>query len=367
MFFNKELRGFFGSMLDTKKQKRDAGAPLAGDVADDELDMDETLPYADIDDIPDVELLPQRFDFEPDLPADDEVVSCQSSPALVQESEQQGTDTVMNPLAEVFGFTVTDLSPKAQRYRLNRHCPFNNKVPNCTNDQIKNPLGVCSIVHNNKPVITCPVRFREDWLITDDAAAFFFKEGVRWSSLTEVLVPDAYGQVAGNIDVMLVAYDEQGRIIDFGALEVHAANISGNVRDPFEYYLKAPQSNATMDWTDQKNYPRPDFISAARESIVPQLLFKGGIFHSWHKKTAIAINKSFFDALPAMTTVNKEVADIAWLIYDLVPVTDGDTVSYQLRKTGVVYTEFNATLWSITAISPGNLYDFMRMIPELAG
>ena len=83
---------------------------------------------------------------------------------------------ITQPLAEVFGYLVADQSPKANRYRMGRLCPFNNKVPNCTKDKAKNPLGVCSIFHNDTPVITCPIRFREDWLITNDAASFFFSD-----------------------------------------------------------------------------------------------------------------------------------------------------------------------------------------------
>jgi len=48
------------------------------------------------------------------------------------------------------------------------------RVPNCTKDKAKNPLGVCSIYHENEPVITCPIRFRQDWIITDHAPSFFF-------------------------------------------------------------------------------------------------------------------------------------------------------------------------------------------------
>ena len=104
----------------------------------------------------------------------------------------------IQPLAEVFGHHVNDQSPKANRYRSGRLCPFNNKVPNCTKDKAKNPLGVCSVFHDGAPAITCPVRFREDWLITDDAASFFFGDGTAWSSLTEVRLNDANGKSAGN-------------------------------------------------------------------------------------------------------------------------------------------------------------------------
>ena len=112
------------------------------------------------------------------------------------------------PLAEVFGRVITDQSEDAVRYRSKRLCPFNNKVPNCTKDKAKDPLGVCSVLHDGAPAITCPVRFREDWLIADDAASFFFDDGVTWSSLIEVRLNDANGKSAGNIDVVLVAYDD---------------------------------------------------------------------------------------------------------------------------------------------------------------
>lgn len=269
-----------------------------------------------------------------------------------------------HPLAEVFGFMADDQTSKAQRYRSHRLCPFNNKVPNCTKDKAKNPLGVCSIMQNAKPVITCPVRFREDWLITDDAAAFFFGDGVHWSSLTEMRLNDANGKSAGNIDIVLVAYDEVGRVTDFGALEIQAVYISGNVRDPFEHYMKEPAVNFAMNWTDQPNYPRPDFLSSSRKRLAPQLLFKGGILHSWKKKMAVAINKSFFDTLPHLRAVSKNEAEIAWFIYDLDPVKEGEHDRYRLRKVDTVYTGFQDALLSITTADPGNIEDFLRLLQE---
>ena len=242
------------------------------------------------------------------------------------------------PLAEVFGHILDDATAKANRYRSSRLCPFNNKVPNCTKDKAKNPLGVCSVLHKGSPAITCPIRFREDWLITDDAASFFFDKGIAWSSLTEVRLNDANGKSAGNIDIVLVAYDEEGKVFDFGALEIQAVYISGNVRDPFEHYMKNPKANAQMDWSTQPNYPRPDYLSSSRKRLAPQLLFKGGIIHSWRKKSAVVLNKSFFDTLPRLTQVSKEEADIAWIIYDLKPPTNTN-VRYELFRERTVYTK----------------------------
>ena len=66
-----------------------------------------------------------------------------------------------HPLAEVFGTTcVTDHTKKASRYRSHRLCPFNNKVPSCTKDKAKNPLGVLAAsYHEDQAVITLPNPF----------------------------------------------------------------------------------------------------------------------------------------------------------------------------------------------------------------
>lgn len=268
------------------------------------------------------------------------------------------------PLAEVFGHPITDQSASANRYRSHRLCPFNNKVPNCTKDKARNPLGVCSVLHNGAPAITCPIRFREDWLITDDAASFFFPDDATWSSLMEVRLNDANGKSAGNIDVVLVSYDNDGKVLDFGALEVQAVYISGNVRDPFEYFMKDPKGRAKMDWSDQPNYPRPDYLSSSRKRLAPQLLFKGGILHSWQKKSAVALNKSFFDTLPHLTKAAKEKANIAWLIYDLELTTVDGQQRYKLTKVDEVFTEFEPALLSITTSMPGNMNDFMKLLQE---
>jgi len=271
-------------------------------------------------------------------------------------------NTPKHPLAEIFGHPASDLSPKARRYRLSRLCPFNNKVPNCTKDKAKDPLGVCSIFHEDDAVITCPVRFREDWLIADDAANFFFDKKASWSSLTEVRLNDANGKSAGNIDVVLVAYDGHGKIVDFGALEIQAVYISGNVRDPFEQYMENPKANTRMNWTGKPNYPRPDYLSSSRKRLAPQLLFKGGIIHSWKRKTAVALNKSFFDTLPPLKTVRKAKADIAWLIYDLRLIKESGRERYVLTKIDEVFTGFEPALLSITTPVPGRMDDFVKLL-----
>ena len=201
-----------------------------------------------------------------------------------------------HPLAEVFGFPANNFSAEAERYRRLRLCPYNNRVPNCTKDKANDPLGVCSIFEGDEALtITCPIRFRQDWVIAEDAAAFFFPPDATWTSLTEVRLNDAHGQSAGNIDVVLVSYDDRGRVTDFGTLEVQAVYISGNVRRAFERYMEDPISRYNMDWSGERNYPRPDYLSSSRKRLAPQLIYKGGILHSWGKKQAVAIHRGFYN------------------------------------------------------------------------
>jgi Restriction endonuclease NotI len=264
-----------------------------------------------------------------------------------------------HPLAEVFGFPPAASDPSATRHRTRRLCPFNNKVPNCTKDKAQDPLGVCSVLHGEEIAITCPVRFRQNWLIADHAADFFFPPGINWTTLTEVRLKDADGSSAGNIDVVLCAYDEDGRVYDFGALEVQAVYISGNVRNPFAHYMGAPAKRAEMDWTQEANYPRPDYLSSSRKRLAPQLLFKGGILHAWKKKSAVAIDRAFFATLPEIPCVPREQSDFALLVYELLPPTM-QNVQYQLSLAKTVYTSFAQALSVITTPRVGRIEEFIR-------
>lgn len=267
-----------------------------------------------------------------------------------------------HPLAEVFGFPTSNFSSDAERYRRNRLCPFNNRVPSCTKDKAENPLGVCSVYDGNKVVVTCPVRFRQDWLIAEDAASFFFPAGTAWTSLTEIRISDKYGRSAGNIDVVLVAYNASGQIIDFGALEVQAVYISGNIRKAFEYFIEDVEARADMDWTKQRHYPRPDYLSSSRKRLAPQLIYKGGILHSWGKKQAVAVDSNFFNSLPHMKEVDESEAELAWLIYDL--QHDAQMNRYRLFRGRTVFTQFSSTLDTITKAEAGNVQGFIEQLQE---
>jgi hypothetical protein len=268
-----------------------------------------------------------------------------------------------HPLAEVFGFPTDNFSTQAKRYRKNKLCPYNNKVPSCTKDKANAPLGVCSIHTSDALAITCPIRFRQDWIITDAAAEFFFPESTQWTSLTEVRIKDANGKSAGNIDIVLVAYDDRGHIFDFGALEVQAVYISGNIRRPFEFYLEDPERRHNMDWTKHSRYyPRPDYLSSSRKRLAPQLVYKGGILNAWKKRMAVALHSEFYKTMPKLPKVSRESANLAWLIYDL--VYDATQKVYQLTPTKTIYTKFKPALDTIITPEPGPLEDFIETLQD---
>ncbi len=267
-----------------------------------------------------------------------------------------------HPLAEVFGYPISDFSPEAIRGRTHRLCPFNNKSPNCTKSSIEHPIGVCSVFHGDKTAITCPIRFREHWQIATDAAAFFFERGESWAALPEVRLNDMHEKSAGNIDLVLASYDEIGRVTGYGALEVQSVYISGNISVPFKHYMESPELHFDMDWRGQANYPRPDYLSSSRKRLAPQLIYKGGILNSWGRKMGVALHRGFYDTLPSLTPVDYTDADIAWFVYDL--VHEEATKRYRLATAFTVYTKFEASLLAITRSESGDENRFLRQLQK---
>ena len=161
---------------------------------------------------------------------------------------------------------------------------------------------------------------------------------------------------------MLVSYDGKGKVTDFGALEVQAVYISGNVRNPFEYYMQAPSRHASMDWRGRPNYPNPDYLSSSRKRLAPQLIFKGGVLRAWNKKIAVALNRGFFETLPKLDEVRPKAADIAWFIYDL-QYHSVEKV-YKLVRHKTAYTRFSESLDKITRSEPGDVKNFIEYLQE---
>ncbi|MCZ8022130.1 MAG: NotI family restriction endonuclease [Cytophagales bacterium] len=263
------------------------------------------------------------------------------------------------PLAEVFGFPINNESARAKRYRENKLCPFNNIVSNCTKNSIEFPLGVCSLNHKEKPVVICPIRFREDWSIISDAAGFIFDKKATWTHVGEVRLKDKHGKSAGNIDYVLVSYDDKGRVVDFGSLEVQAVYISGNLTGPFTAYLEKPTPGFT--WTQAFKFPKPDYLSSSRKRLIPQIIAKGSILKQWKKKQVVALQTSFYKTLPDLPEFDKAESDFAFFLYDLVP-TKSKILELKLQR--VVYTKFAKALEQIAKFEAGSIKEFTELLQK---
>lgn len=266
----------------------------------------------------------------------------------------------LQPLGEVFGFSIENESARAKRYRDNKLCPYNNIVSNCTKNSIEFPLGVCSLNHRGKQVIICPIRFREDWTIISDAANFIFDEKASWTHVGEVRLKDKHGKSAGNIDYVLVSYDDKGRLLDFGSLEVQAVYISGNLTGPFTAYLENPTPN--FSWTQAFKYPKPDYLSSSRKRLIPQIIAKGSILKQWNKKQVVALQTSFYNTLPALPEFDKADSDFAFFLYDLVPEKKTKLLSLKLQR--IVYTKFASALEQIAKFEAGSISQFTEVLQK---
>lgn len=266
----------------------------------------------------------------------------------------------LQPLGEVFGFPITNETSRAKRYRDNKLCPYNNIVSNCTKNSIEFPLGVCSLNHKGKKVIICPIRFREDWTIISDAASFIFEGKATWTHVGEVRLKDKHGKSAGNIDYVLVSYDEKGRILDFGSLEVQAVYISGNLTGPFTAYLESP--SPTFNWSQAFKYPNPDYLSSSRKRLIPQIIAKGSILKQWDKKQVVALQTSFFNTLPTLPEFEKAESDFAFFLYDL--EEDAKTNDLSLKLQRIVYTKFANALEQIAKFEAGSIEHFTEMLQK---
>ena len=181
-----------------------------------------------------------------------------------------------------------------------------------------------------------------------------------WTSLVEVRLNDRHGKSAGNIDIVLVAYDKRGKITDFGSLEIQAVYISGNLTGPFTAYLENPTPD--FSWTQAFKYPKPDYLSSSRKRLIPQIIAKGSILKQWNKKQVVALQTSFYNTLPTLPEFDKAESDFAFFLYDLIP--DNKTKILSLKLQRVVYTKFASALEQIAKFEAGSISQFTEMLQK---
>jgi len=216
-------------------------------------------------------------------------------------------------IGEVFGHSVDNFSATANADRSAKNCPF--RKARCNKGNNADPLGICSFSDGAAATVVCPARFQESLRLFADAGRLAFGPDRKVAAIPEIRVlrvevPGKPPRRIGKIDYMLAALDEKGTAVDFAALEVQAVYISGkSIRPAFDHFL---EKKALPSFAER----RPDFRSSAQKRLMPQLSLKVPVFRRWGKKFFVAVDQTFFDALPAMQTVDHiENSEVTWLVY----------------------------------------------------
>lgn len=247
-------------------------------------------------------------------------------------------------IGEWYGHTLPALSATERRQlaqgALNRNerqppCPFQPEHPPCAKAG-----GVCSLQRYREgpgarlgtpieqPVIVCPRRFEQDHLLVRWLSEIvdFTPGEARLAREVPFMRSASTGRPAGMID-LVVARTTAGNLTWYG-LEIQAVYFSGRgMRSEFEALLAQPETplfpNAIR---------RPDWRSSSAKRLMPQLQIKVPTLRRWGSKLAVAVDRSFFDAIggpSAAPSHDLDDGDIIWLVPELAPKPEG---GYQLTR-----------------------------------
>ncbi len=75
---------------------------------------------------------------------------------------------------------------------------------------------------------------------------------------------------------------------------------------------------------------------------------------------AVVVDENFFRQLPKLEEVDKESADMAWLIYGF----QKSKGRYVLKKKNIKYTHFEDALATITTPNAGDVKDFVVYLKD---
>ena len=216
-------------------------------------------------------------------------------------------------------------------------CPFKPGLPPCSKSG-----GVCSLQLYDEgtddrvgaslgtPVITCPSRFEQDYLI------------VRWLAEIVGFSPDeamiareipfmqsiSTDKPAGKID--LVVAKTEGNRLDWYGLEIQAVYFSGpGMSSQFEILVN--DDGAVPPYPDHTR--RPDWRSSSAKRLMPQLQVKVPTVRRWNSKIAVAVDRPFFESIggpSANPTQDINDGDIIWLVPEL--SWDADDSRFRLGR-----------------------------------
>lgn len=162
----------------------------------------------------------------------------------------------------------------------------------------------------------------------------------------------------GKIDMVCVHPDRDP--LEWCAVEMQAVYFSGGkIEKDFEAIRRYKGNGIPLPGAKR----RPDFRSSGPKRLMPQLQTKVPTLSRWGKKTAVVVDRSFFDSLgsiePAPDASN---GDIAWIILDY----DEDilTNKAKLHLAEIRYCTLENAVKGLTAGVPTTRDEFEKRLRE---
>lgn len=275
-------------------------------------------------------------------------------------------------IGEWYGYDFSKLSAKDIQDIAKsppRECPFRFPPGNCNKKG-----GVCSLRQysndagnvvpaDNELVTTCPNRFAENGRIFSQVAELLINTNTP-TVATEIpfLMAESESSQARSVGMIdMVLADRYSDPISWCAMEIQAVYFSGKSmsRELQEFkHWKGPGIPFPGE------IRRPDFRSSGPKRLMPQLQIKVPTISRWGKKTAVIVDRSFWNALSKMLEV-KYVSncDIAWFIMDYKHASN----RICLGLGDVVLTTLNDAVVGLTGGVPTSLQGFERNLEQKIG
>jgi hypothetical protein len=184
-----------------------------------------------------------------------------------------------NRPAEIFGYSIDNLSQDAQLIRTKHWCPFLNNRCQKKSRLLEYPFGVCSVERQGEIYTTCPRRFEEQGSIEgvsrvlEDVVLHYFGDFHNTLVFSEVQLPNI-----GNIDYVLVRHKPMKAVVeDFVAVEFQSDSTTSTgglvqgIRDFFEGH----------DLREQTYTFGMNTYDTIKRSMT-QLFNKGIVYETWN-------------------------------------------------------------------------------------
>lgn len=270
-------------------------------------------------------------------------------------------------MAEWLGEPVTGMTPR-RRLELcdstagpdRPPCPFDPDGAECFKEhsvctmRAYGSAGGAGVPAGDDICTVCPNRFREGGTVVAKMGEVMLGTATP-EAISEIgFLRTRGGRPAGRIDMILCDAESVGAGGDLRwcAVETQSVYFSGAAMDRD---IEAIRNSGGRHVTYPSGMRRPDFRSSSAKRLLPQLEIKCPTLRRWGKKTAVVVDRMFFDSLGGMPSADDlPNSDVVWFVvnYD---TTGG---RFGLAVEDVVFTTLESVQTGLQNASPVSKEEF---------